>query len=402
MHTIQYLEYSPDLGSRDKSTVVSRLRAAAACFPFSHLLVGWHVPQPLLEACREEADHLGLRFLRWQPLLTTDRGIQVDPSWYTTNLAGNMVQGYRGSPEFNFLCPNHPGLQEALVKHLDGLLQEGIYQGFFLDRIRFPSPSADPDNDLACFCEQCCRKAARESLDLKGIRQTITQQLGNEQGRISLVKNLLSGSPGPVKAKQDQALTEFLTFRQRSISDFLALITQSLRASNLEIGLDCFSPGLAPMVGQSLRELSSLVDWVKVMTYGHTFAPAGLPFELSGFIRYLTHMTPLDERQALDLVRNSANLPLPEDVHSMETLGLSSSALQQEVVRAVATIGSPVLAGIELADLQGVTQLTSPQIQADLAAIKRARPAGLAISWDLWHIPLDKLELARKAYFEEQ
>jgi hypothetical protein len=400
--SIQYLEDSPDLARLDRSSVVNRLRAAAAILPLNHLLIGWHVPQPLLEACALEAERLNLRFLRWQPLLTTDQAIRVDPSWHTKGLTGKPILGYRGLPEFTFLCPNHPALQDTVLAHLVDLLQQGLYQGFFFDRIRFPSPSVDPENDLACFCEHCRRKAARDGLDLDEIRRRILQLVRGKDGRLVLVKQLLSGPSGSVPPGQDPALDQMLAFRQRSIHDFLELTTQSLRVNNVEIGLDCFSPSLARMVGQDLHVLSRQVDWVKLMTYIRTQAPAGLPYELLGLFHYLVRSAGLTPPRALNMLRSETGLPLPKDQHRIETRGLSSKALVMEITRALKEISTPILAGIELVDLPGITSLRPAQIRADLAAVKRAHPAGLALSWDLIHISQDMLGLVRKAYFEEK
>jgi hypothetical protein len=91
-------------------------------------------------------------------------------------------------------------------------------------------------------------------------------------------------------------------------------------------------------------------------------------------------------------------LPLPLSRGALEQDGLSPSALESEVRRGVEACTVPVLAGLELVDVQGVTHLTPHQIEADLAGVKRAGVAGLAISWDLWHIPLDRLDLVRRAY----
>jgi hypothetical protein len=396
--TIQYLEDSPYLSQLDVSKVVDRLRAAAECLHLTHLLIGWHLPAPLLEACRMEAEHLGVRFLRWQPLLTTDKVLIPDSSWQTEGLMGNKVAGYRGLPEFTFVCPNHPAVQDAVYTHLDKLVRQGIYQGFFLDRVRFPSPSTDPINDLTCFCEHCQHKAADYGLDLKGIRAEILQRTLEEKGRLSLIKTLLSGRQDPVQADWDQDVIQFLTFRRRSVCDLLAFISQPLRQAHLEIGVDCYSPSLTNMVGQDLNTMSEFVDWIKLMAYAHTFAPAGIPFELTGVLHYLSTTTRLSERQALVFISQSIGLPLPESRVLLEKTGLSTIALEKEVKRGVDACSVPVLAGIELVDLEGVTRLNPDQIQADLTAMKRAGSAGLAISWDLLHIPLDRLDLIRKVY----
>ena len=398
MLTIQYLEDSTDLAQLDQKLVVNKLRAAAECLPFTHLLIGWHVPPPLLEACRMEAERLNMRFLRWQPLLTTDKDIQPVPAWQTEGLTGGKVAGYRGMPEFTFLCPNHPAVQDAIYKRLDKLVRQGIYQGVFLDRVRFPSPSTDPINNLTCFCEHCQRKAAEYDMDLEEIRLEILRSTLEEQGHITLVKALLTGKPEPEQAEHSPRLGQFLAFRKRSVRDLLAYISQPLREAHLEIGLDCYSPSLTPMVGQDLSTMSGLVDWIKLMTYAHTLAPAGIPFELSGLAHYLSTTTHLSEGQALDLIGQARGLALPTSIRSLEEDGLSTSALEKEIGYGVEACSVPALAGMELVELEGVTRLILDRIRADLTAIKRAGSAGLAISWDLLHIPLDWLVLVRQVY----
>ena len=112
------------------------------------------------------------------------------------------MAGYRGLPEFTFVCPNHPDVQEAVVTYLDHLVRQGLYQGFFLDRVRFPSPSSDPINDLGCFCEHCQHKAALVGLDLGQIRADILAQTKKQKGRLSLVETLLSGKTDSVNSSQ--------------------------------------------------------------------------------------------------------------------------------------------------------------------------------------------------------
>jgi hypothetical protein len=398
--TIQYLEDSPALLQLDRKLVVNKLCAAAERLPFTHLLIGWNVPPPILDACRTEAERLKMRFLRWQPLLTTDKDIQPDPTWQTVGLTGRKISGYRGLPEFTFFCPNHPAVQEVIYKHLVKLVRLGVYQGFFLDRVRFPSPSTDPVNDLGCFCEHCRRKAADDGLDLGKIQGEILRQTLDEKGSISLINALLSGKTNPEYSDQSLTFSQFIAFRKRSMRDFLAFIVQPLREDHLEIGLDCFSPSLTHMVGQDLNTLSELVDWIKLMTYAHTFAPAGIPYELSGLVHHLFTTTHLREEQALDWMGESIGLTLPISRMSLEKDGLSTFALEDEVRRGVEASSVPVLAGMELIDLKGVTNLNPGQIRSDLTGLKRSRAAGLALSWDLLHIPFERLDLVRQVYLE--
>jgi len=398
MLTIQYLEDSPTLDQLDLKAVVNKLCAAAERLPITHLLIGWNVPLFLLDACRSEAERLGIHFLRWHPLLTTDKRFRPNPTWQTEGLMGDKLVGYHGMPEFTFFCPNHPAVQEAVYKHLLVLVRQGIYQGFFLDRVRFPSPSTHPVSDLGCFCEHCQRKSVEVGLDLRNVQRRILQQIQDEKGRISLTNSLLSGQTNPEDSDQGLVVSQFLAFRKRSVRDFLALIVQPLRDAQMEIGLDCFSPSLTHMVGQDLHALSELVDWIKLMTYAHTLGPAGLPYELSGFLSYLNSSTKLNEKQTLDLISQSIGLPLPNDRVSLIQDGLSSLALEREVKHGIELCSSPLLAGIELVELEGVTQLSPYQIKVDLTAVKQAKPAGLAISWDLLNISLERLDQVRQVY----
>ena len=62
----------------------------------------------------------------------------------------------------------------------------------------------------------------------------------------------------------------------------------------------------------------------------------------------------------------------------------------------------PTLAGMELVELEGVTSLKPEQIRSDLIAVKRSGAAGLALSWDLLHISLERLDQVRQVYLESK
>ena len=42
------------------------------------------------------------------------------------------------------------------------------------------------------------------------------------------------------------------------------------------------------------------------------------------------------------------------------------------------------------------------QIEADLRALKAAGADGLSLSWDLWHMPLERLEIVREVWWQTQ
>ncbi len=59
---------------------------------------------------------------------------------------------------------------------------------------------------------------------------------------------------------------------------------------------------------------------------------------------------------------------------------------------------SRLLAGIELVEIPGISELEPAQIEADLRAIQAAGADGLSLSWDLWQMPLERLELVRSVW----
>jgi hypothetical protein len=396
MITLQYLEDTPDLAERKTSAVIEKLRAAADRLPFSHLLIGWHLPRVMLDACRLEAERLGLRFLRWHPMLTGDAVFQPDTDWQVEGAGGRKIPGYRGMPEFTFLCPNHPEVREEITRRLGNMLEEGLYQGFFLDRVRFPSPASQPVDDLGCFCEHCRCAASDKGLDLERVRSIILDLDESPHGRLSLVRSLLGGEPGDIHPESAALLGAYLRFRDQSMTDFSAMVCEPLRAAGMEIGLNCFSPGLTRMVGQDVGDLGACADWIKLMTYAHTLGPAGIPYELLGFFDNLTGTTRLSPSGILHSMGEALRFSLPEGRAILEESGISSSALESELRRGVQASAIPVLAGLELVEIEGVTRLNTTQIRTDLAAVLRAGVAGLSLSWDLWNIPLERLELVRR------
>jgi hypothetical protein len=398
MISLQYLEDAADLPDRDTAAVIDKLRLAADCLPISHLLIGWHLPPRLLDACRMEAERLEMRFLRWHPLLTGDDVFLPQSSYPVIGASGHKVQGYRGKPEFTFVCPNHPEVQEGASRRLEYLIQEDLYQGFFLDRVRFPSPTMNPLDDLGCFCEHCRLRSAAIGLDLEQVRKTIVDLDQTSEGRFSLVEILLGGVSQTLPKEISELLLNFLKFRSQSVNDFVNLVSRSLKNAGVEIGLDCFSHCLAGMVGQDLGSLSACADWIKVMSYAHTLGPAGIPFELLNILDYLSIGNDLDSSFILRWMGNTIAIPLPTGRQELEQKGISSIALELELRRSIQVSIVPVLAGFELVQIEGVTELNDTQILADLDAVQRSGVSGLSISWDLWQIPQERLGLIGRIF----
>ena len=380
---VQYLE-SP-YPNASPEAVRLRLRQACERLPISLVLLGWELPTVLEEAVAEETVRQHAQLYRWQPILTGDAHTDLPPEWATLGVDGHPIPGHDNLPEFTFICPNRSAVADFLSERLESVAASGLYQGIFLDRIRFPSPAIDPGRDLACFCQDCTRQAADAGLDLEQVRHTI-QSLSAEV----LVRSLL-GEPD-----QSGSLLElFLDFRNRSISRTVRTLSRQIQSHNLAVGLDCFTPALTRMVGQDLSALDGYANWVKIMTYPRVFGPAGISFELLGLSEWLIRHD-LSEADTMRLLAKVSQLSIPSTKAELADAGLESAALRQEIRRGYELGITNLLAGIATVQMKEIHESTLQQIQADLESSRAAD--GLVISWDLWLTPLDYLDTIRNLW----
>jgi hypothetical protein len=377
---VQYLEYAPP--DATPGEVRQRLRQAFELLPISIVILGWDLPRRLEEAVAEEITRHNATLYRWHPLLASDAGFALPDEWQPINLRGKPVPGFKGLPEFTFICPNRTDVQEWIAERIEVAAQRGIYQGLFFDRMRFPSPAENPERHLACFCKYCQRIASDSGLDLEAVRRQIESYLTDTDRAKAFTQALFTST-------NDSVLESFFTFRFNSITRIIQYATKLARSHGLSIGLDCFSPTLTRIVGQDLSALNKSCDWIKLMTYPRVFGPAGLPFELRALANWLTTSFKFNEAEAVKIVSEASGL-------SLSANGLKSESIAHEIQRGRDARITNLLAGIALVEVEDIHAPTIEQIRSDIAACKDAD--GLAISWDLWHIKPEYLSAIQEIW----
>ncbi len=386
MITIQYLEPGKHIAEISPVQCQKKLQGAFNRLPIDALLIGWDIPARLVDVCHETASRFGAKIYRWHPLLAGDGKLQPALAWRTRDHKGQPLAGFRELPEFTFICPNNPDARTQIMLNMARIVQSGVYDGIFLDRMRYPSPASDPVNLQSCFCEHCQKAARKENLDLKE-----TQRMFSDFDT--------DGFPHPSLSVKEGPLHRFLDFRQKTITAFITEITAIIRSGNLAVGLDCFAPSLSRMVGQDINSLTPLADWTKTMIYGHAFGPATLPFEFASLFTWLRKNQGIDELKAFANLAGISNLTIANGLRSKMKLAFSPDSLALEYESGKRMAGNSILlAGIELVEIPGVSELNSLQMEADLRALNAVNADGLSISWDLWHIPLDRLDIVRSAW----
>ncbi|MCD6290871.1 MAG: hypothetical protein J7M34_10250 [Anaerolineae bacterium] len=389
---VQYLE--PLLPSEvTPERACSRLREAFSRLPISLVILGWDIPPAIEVACAEEVTRHGAQLFRWQPLLTGLGDTGPPRAQQVIGLNSLPVRGYQDKPEFTFLCPNNPQVKDETLDRLDHVIRRGVYHGIFLDRIRFPSPSVDPASDLTCFCPHCRQAAHREGLDLRHTRIQIRDMLATPAGACRLIREMLSAS-----REGAHFLRLLLDFRQRSVGRFVQMVAEFISARGLTVGLDVFSPSLARMVGQDLTALGANGAWVKIMSYPHALGPAGLPFELLRLADWLIERYGIDERDALSLLAETSGLPIPQNRSILARWGLPPETIYLEAARGRDMGVQRLYIGLALVEIPGINDMDASTLASEVEASQRARPDGLVLSWDLWHIPMERLTALRDAW----
>jgi len=127
-------------------------------------------------------------------------------AWRTIGLNGARIADSMSRDEFTFVCPNRADAREAVFRHLEDALSAGFFQGVFLDRIRFPSPAADPARAPACLCDDCARAAKSAGVDWKRVRARISELFQTPEGKRTIISRFLAAGVNPTASEDCEEL----------------------------------------------------------------------------------------------------------------------------------------------------------------------------------------------------
>jgi hypothetical protein len=310
------------------------------------------------------------------------------------NWQGERSRGWGGWAEsgaetketFRFVCPNNPAPRQKSLRRLRELLSRYPFAGVFLDKIRFPSPANGIDEALSCFCDHCRRAARTVDLDLNAVAKLFQERAINLD--ISVASR--GGSWLDRVAAANPLFSRFLRFRADSIAQIVAQAQEEAGRLQRKVSLDLFSPCLAQLVGQDYSLLSRHCVWAKPMTYRVAKGPAGLRLEIPALAEGVARMFNIDEARisnwAARNVRTFDDSTLQQTRDSM----LPLPVIKEELDAAVRTMHPvPVYFGLELVSHPGVIDIKPAQVVEMVQAGRAAKAAGLMISWDLMHAPMD-------------
>ena len=182
----------------------------------------------------------------------------------------------------------------------------------------------------------------------------------------------------------DPAFAAYLDCRAGLVTALAGRLADWFHGRGLAVGLDLFSPLLAPFVGQDYGALSKKADFVKPMLYRYTDTPAGIFYELRGIARAFA---PAGREEAYFRALCEAAGARPE-----EGGGACYSA---ELAAARALCACEVLAGMELHTVPGRPPVTAGQVGDSVRRAARGGAAGAVASWNLLAAPEETVRAFR-------
>jgi hypothetical protein len=279
---------------------------------------------------------------------------------------------------------------DQAMRTFSKLLEETHADGVMLDKIRFPGPSNGFESLLGCFCPSCSARFRWETgVALEELKQKARALLLKLRGDGTDSFLSLWEKAGSFWKAAD--LEDLGQFRARSVHAAVARFASIAHASGQEVGLDLFSPSLAPLVSQDYAELSKQSDWIKPMLYSRAIGPAGLPLEIGSLWKGFQAMHPgSDVALIRSRLRGTFNWELPGTEAELVARGLPAGVISSELAR-IAGLGLAARART-YAGIEAVHPITPDILESTLAEVRD--PAdGVIASWNLLSIPEENLRL---------
>jgi hypothetical protein len=339
----------------------------------------------------------------WYPILADIPGFKIEQEQAVETFDG--LRGYgknsywgklgEGEEDFLFLCPNDEEHIRRIFDQYQNKIKESDFDGVFLDRIRFPSPSNGFETLFSCFCKSCLGKFYNNyGEDLKDYRnQTKTVFKKFKTIDINYLQTCQSFSDIIIR----DSLKKFYDFRKQNIYQVLKMFADKAKQMGKLVGVDLFAPSLAPLVSQDYQLLTKTCDWIKPMIYCHTSSPAGLPLELYCFIRAILDINPvLDEGQLIREISRIIGVDLPTQINELLKNGVSENIIyseMQKIKELNLRKNVDIYVGLEAVQIPGLCNITERILKKYLKYVIETDFKGIILSWDLLKIPDENLQL---------
>ena len=381
-----------------------KLATAKEALNLDALMIWSDINKKDLDLVRKICRDFKIKTYLWYPILADIPGFKV--RWEQSVETFDGLHGYgkngrwdklgKGEEDFLFLCPNdEQNIREVFNQYQYKIIESG-FDGVFLDRIRFPSPSNGFELLFSCFCKSCLNKFySNYGEDLESYRnqaKTVFKKFKTID--VNYLQTCRSFSDIIIR----DSLKKFYDFRKQNIYQVLKMFADKAKQMGKLVGVDLFAPSLAPLVSQDYQLLAKTCDWIKPMIYCHTSSPAGLPLELYCLIRAILEINPtLDEGQLIREISRIIGVGLPTQINDLLKNGISEHTICSEMQK-IKEFNLPVkvdtYVGIEAVQIPKVCNITEKILKKYLELFIKTDTKGIILSWNLLKIPDENLKLA--------
>lgn len=273
-------------------------------------------------------------------------------------------------------CPNNTEIKNSSLEWIEKTASNLDIDGIILDGIRFPSPANGLNAFLSCFCEYCHNAAKEHGFDLKEIRKELKRIFKN-------VDKFFIGVSAPIDTLHflvnHRAVLDWLIFKHKSIETHLQVVRQKMQDVGMELnlGVDLFTPSLAPLVGQDYQQLATHVDLIQPMIYHKGSGPACINYELANLA--LTLPSIREKQEVLEALygifwRKSLNFPKKLDL--LQKNGLPLEIISTEIKRALQFVQK---AKTKLNPIVFIEEATDQELIKLIRFVKRHKTHGLSL-----------------------
>ena len=379
-----------------------KLAKAKESLDLDALIVWPDLHKKSLDLVREICKDFKIKTYLWYPVLADilvfkieqEQAVEAFDGLYGYGKNGCWDKLGEGEEDFLFLCPNDEQNIRKIFNQYQNKIVESGFDGVFLDRIRFPSPSNGLKTLFSCFFKSCQNKFhSTYGEDLENYRyqaKAVFEKFKTID--INYFRNCQSFSDFII---QDN-LEKFYDFRKQNIYQVVKIFANKAKQMGKLVGVDLFAPSLAPLVSQNYQLLAKTCDWIKPMIYCHTSSPAGLPLELYCFMRAILNINPaLDEGQLIREISRIIGVNLPTQINDLLKNGVSEDIICSEMQRIKEldlTESVNIYVGLEAVQIPGLCNITEKILKKYLKSVTEADVKGMVLSWDLLKIPDENLK----------
>lgn len=394
----------PNNSLHKNDNLKNKLATAKEALNLDALMIWSDIDKKDLDLVGEICRDFKIKTYLWYSILADISGFKVEQKQAVETFDG--LRGYgkngcwdklgEGEEDFLFLCPNDEEHIRRIFDQYQNKIKESGFDGVFLDRIRFPSPSNGFELLFSCFCKSCLKKFFNNyGEDLESYRNQVKTVFKNFK---TIDVNYLQTCQSLSDVIIRDSLEKFYDFRKQNIYQVLKMFADKAKQMGKLVGVDLFAPSLAPLVSQDYQLLAKTCDWIKPMIYCHTSSPAGLPLELYCFIRAILDNNPtLDEGQLIREISRIIGVDLPTQINDILKNGISEHIICSEMQK-IKEFNLPekvdIYVGLEAVQIPKVCNIDRSILKKYLESFIKTDTKGIILSWNLLKIPDENLKLA--------